>query len=273
MIQGFYTKPSMDKATAELFRSIPDGRIHGRPTHVESPWSQTHWRSFKSVKDGPCVCFGVLRGTGNIIKQCQNNNIDFYYGDHSYIFNDDTMTKEKSYRITKNDFQVRDIQELTKEEINRVEKIKNGNITPQPCKKNHHGYILICPPSHYSVKYFLNGKDWLKETEDIIRQNTDIPIKIRKKDDKHPLEKDIKNASIIVSYNSTVAIHALLAGVPSFCDKISAASNMSNLDYTDIENPFYPDNREEWLNTLLANQFTLEEMRNGYAWSKVNGNI
>ena len=36
------------------------------------------------------------------------------------------MTKEKSYRITKNDFQVRDIQELTKEEIKSISKKSEG---------------------------------------------------------------------------------------------------------------------------------------------------
>lgn len=266
MIQGFYTKPTMDSATVELFKSIPSGRIHGRPTQVVEPWEQTQWESFKSVKDGPCVCFGVLRGTGNIIKECQKENIDFYYGDHSYLFNR-AFKKEKSYRITKNDFQVRKIQELNEDELARVEKIK---VEIKPWKKTRGEYILICPPSKYSTHYFLNDKDWLKETEATLMRHTDRPIKIRKKDSKLPLDKDIEKAYAVVTYNSTVAIHAVLAGVASFCNDISASSPVSSSDFTAIENRFFPEYRKEWLNTLLANQFTFEEMRNGYAWSKVN---
>tara|TARA_Y100000004_G_scaffold179984_1_gene224144 strand:- start:1887 stop:2708 length:822 start_codon:yes stop_codon:yes gene_type:complete len=272
MVQGFYTKPTMDLATLKLFKSIPDGLIHGRPSYVTDQWERTQWQTFKSVEQGPCVCFGILRGTGEIIRECQDKGVDFYYGDHSYIFTD-TFKKEKSYRITKNNFQVNKMQELTKNEIARAEKIKNNNINPAPWKERTGHYILVCPPSKYVTKYFLDDKDWLAETEKVLMENTDRPIKVRTKDTQTPLDKDISHAHAVVTYNSTVAIHAILNGVPVFCDGVSVSNPVSSSNFADIETPFYPENRVEWLNWILSNQFTFEEMSNGYAWSKLNDKV
>ena len=39
-------------------------------------------------------------------------------------------------------------------------------------------------------------------------------------------------------------------------------------DFSKIEQPIKPD-REKWIDSLLANQFTMSEIRNGTAWRKV----
>jgi len=41
------------------------------------------------------------------------------------------------------------------------------------------------------------------------------------------------------------------------------------MDLSQIENPIYSNKREDWINSLLANQFTISEMKNGTAWKKL----
>jgi hypothetical protein len=44
---------------------------------------------------------------------------------------------------------------------------------------------------------------------------------------------------------------------------------MSLTDFAKIETPYYPDDRQEWIDTLVANQFTMSEIKNGTAWEHV----
>ena len=46
---------------------------------------------------------------------------------------------------------------------------------------------------------------------------------------------------------------------PSCCD------NMALQDISKIEQPFYPDNRWEWIKSLSYGQFSIEELENGFA--------
>jgi hypothetical protein len=41
---------------------------------------------------------------------------------------------------------------------------------------------------------------------------------------------------------------------------ISCGVPVSNMDLSQIENPIYSDKREDWIDSLLANQFTISEM-------------
>ena len=79
----------------------------------------------------------------------------------------------------------------------------------------------------------------------------------------------LSGAWAVVTCQSTAAVDALLEGVPSFCDKMSMAKPVSYTDLSLIDTPFYPDNREEWFNSLLANQYFINEIRDGTAWNRV----
>ena len=37
-----------------------------------------------------------------------------------------------------------------------------------------------------------------------------------------------------------------------------------------VNDPLYPMDRKPWINSLLANQFTMTEISNGTAWKAVN---
>ena len=79
----------------------------------------------------------------------------------------------------------------------------------------------------------------------------------------------MEGAWAIVSSQSTAAIDSLREGIPSFCESTSCALPMSLTDLSKIETPFYPDNREEWIDSLIANEYTLTEIGNGFAWNRL----
>jgi hypothetical protein len=73
---------------------------------------------------------------------------------------------------------------------------------------------------------------------------------------------------LLLLINSTAAIEAILAGVPSFCDNVSAANEVSESLYENIETPYYPDDDliKQWVDSLLSVQFTGDEFKDGTAY-------
>ena len=82
---------------------------------------------------------------------------------------------------------------------------------------------------------------WIDTHLTELQKYTDRNIIVRKKDTKVSLQKQLENCHAIVTHQSTAAIEAILAGVPSFCDNVSAANEVSESLYENIETPHYPD--------------------------------
>ena len=73
-----------------------------------------------------------------------------------------------------------------------------------------------------------------------------------------------------VTYNSNTMVASLTNGVPVFCDpQNSAAAPISETNFSKIETPKYGD-RIALFSSLAYNNWTLEEMANGTAWSMLN---
>jgi hypothetical protein len=69
---------------------------------------------------------------------------------------------------------------------------------------------------------------------------------------------------------SAAANEALLAGVPVFVTGECAARQMGRNALQHIEQPFYPDDREEWAGALAGAQWTEQELAKGAAWQYWN---
>jgi len=81
-----------------------------------------------------------------------------------------------------------------------------------------------------------------------------------------PLAEALKSAHCVVTYNSNIAVDALLAGVPVFAhDRGSMCWEVANKSLLCADVPNRPD-RTQWLNDLAYAQWTLQEMRRGEAW-------
>ncbi len=146
------------------------------------------------------------------------------------------------------------------------------DIKIRPWRKSGN-HIIVCPPVRdYDRAWFFNGDYWVKHVHKQIARATSRKISIRWRDDdprrlkdQPTLKQDLATAWALVTHESGVAIEALVAGVPVFLTGEGAARSMGRSDIHCIERPIYPDNRREWLGVLAANQWTLDEFRDGTA--------
>ena len=217
---------------------------------------------------GDAAMYGILRGTEEIIKECEDNSRDYYYIDLGY-FDRSTHTNNSYmgyYRVTKNANQCNIDKPATNEAVNRWE---NLNIKMKPWKKDGLS-IVVCPLSRFVGEFLgIKPSEWLRQTIDEIVMYTDRPVILKPKDSDQTLAMTLKSAHCIVAYNSNVLVESVLNGIPVFNTGPSCVAPVGLSDLRKIENPITP-NRGEWAANLAANQWTLNEMRNGKCWEDLN---
>lgn len=85
------------------------------------------------------------------------------------------------------------------------------------------------------------------------------------------VNETVRLAKCFVTWNSTSAVDALVAGVPVIaCHKSSIAWPVAQHSIDDVSNLRYPS-RRRWLASLGYAQWSLEEMRLGLPWRHLNG--
>ena len=231
----------------------------------------------------------VFRGMGKstYIKECVENNIDFYYVDTGYFPQDSKLW----HRFTKNNFQV--LNHLSSEEINKrtdIKIIKNKfyEITKKhfddykPITKVIGSKILIAPPTTKVFKHYdYNVSKWISETIEKIKKFTDREIivrhkpksrKVRINDNKFSDQLKNDNIHCVVTFSSIISVEAILNGYPVITLGPNAASYLSGDTIENIENPYFPDadKIKEHILYLSACQFKREHFSNGYALKTVN---
>ena len=75
----------------------------------------------------------------------------------------------------------------------------------------------------------------------------------------------------IVQYhiNQQYVCKSIMMDVTVLCNE-SMGVPVSLTDMTQIKDPLYTPEREYWIDSLLANQFTMSEIENGTAWKYVS---
>jgi len=235
----------------------------------------------------PCVFRGITRI--ETIKQCIDNNIDFYYIDTGYM---GCYPDKNWHRFTKNNFQtldhlnykqldfLTDVKKL-KERFASIMKVNYDSYKPKRPVKGEN--ILIIPPSAKVLRCLtINGHTNFKQDEYInfvskeIKKYTDRKIIVRQKPNRDERTKkgrnlldQLKNDKIhcLVAFNSIAAFEAIQGGYPAITLGPNAASFLSEKEIKNIENPYFADDdkiREHSL-YLSACQFNREEFRSGYA--------
>lgn len=194
----------------------------------------------------------------SVIKPAFNSGYTYYYADHLYM-----GRRYLFYRITKNRMQhtgngYSDCSRFNKLGI----KIKNWN-------KGRH--IVVCPPDKAFAELLgFNADAWVENTKNILTNNTDRDIIWRDRlNIQRPIQEDLEDAHALVTYMSNSAVDALIDGVPVFCNGECAGKSMGLSDFSQIENPIYPDDRLRFLSVLADNQWTMEEIRTGLCWKMI----
>lgn len=218
----------------------------------------------------PLVIRGIMKH--KIIKRCWQDQRQFYYMDSGYLGNRPNPNNPHGWkfyhRIVPNDLQHN---KVISRPADRLQKL-NINIRP---RQNHCQDILIVAPDEKPCAFYGTTLDaWLKNTIDTLKQHTDRPIRLRERpvsrlDRKTQKPEDwLANVHAVVTFNSTAATEAVLAGVPVF---VTAAANaarpVSNQDLSTIETPWFPDSDQvhEWACHLAYGQFHITELSNGTA--------
>jgi hypothetical protein len=118
---------------------------------------------------------------------------------------------------------------------------------------------------------------WERTAIEGIKYHTDRPIVFRPKTGvvgpidgtifgaDQLLSVQLDKAHAVVTHHSNVAVEGLVAGVPAFA-WYGVSSVMGLQDLSKIEAPYYPENREQWLNDVAYTQWSVDELRDGICW-------
>ena len=212
----------------------------------------------------PAFFYGMLRHNWRLRKQCIRTGRDWYLADNGYMR---PGQFQGYYRITRNALLCDGHSPPCTARLDAL------GVRPRPWRQNGR-YVLLCVPyTEYCGYWGFNGREWQKTQMAKLREATDRPIVLSYKPgdprmpaDQPPIESQLAGAWAVVAHDSNIAVDAIIAGVPVFVTGETPARLMGRADAADIEQPLYPDNRREWLATLAANQWTLDEFMSGRAW-------
>lgn len=137
-------------------------------------------------------------------------------------------------------------------------------LAPWRARRAGRHILLAMPGPAYGAIMGLDMRAWSADIQNRLLRVTDRPIRLRFKDARRPISADLADAWALVTHSSNASVDAVRAGVPAFVEPTAPTAPLGNLDLCDIENPAMPD-REHWWASLLAQQFTLDEMRIGVA--------
>lgn len=203
--------------------------------------------------DGPATCYGILRGCGDIIKQCQWVGRDFYHIDHGYMRRGHY---EGYYRVTRNAFQCDGTGGFAPDRFEAL------GIEPKPWQRDGDHVVVIPLTGAFGKFLNIDPDEWTNSVVAEIAAHTDRPVIVKRKDGT-PLRSVLTGAHCMVTHSSNAAVDALIEGLPVVTLGNSACAPVATA-LEEIESLRYPD-RDPWLWALAYNQFTLDEMRSGEA--------
>jgi len=231
--------------------------IYRAPNELTSPKiaKAFHHRYGFNIKDNNTYCGNGWLGFGSphnwqSLQDCFAMGDDFVYIDHAYFGRHDF------YRVTKNAYFHSGVGDP---DYGKLRMFYPRDI---PWRKSG-GRIVVCPQSDgFFIRRDIDPKKWLDDTCARIRTLTDRPITIRTKKDRIPFRVHLRDAWAVVSYSSNAGFEAIMQGVPAIYTADSHARLLAT-DFACIENPYYPDNRNQVAAVLAANQWRLDEIRDG----------
>lgn len=139
-------------------------------------------------------------------------------------------------------------------------------VAMDPWRTGTDGYVLVALPGQsYGAMLGMDMAAWSRDIVAKVRQHTARPILVREKGCRRPLADDLAGAFVLVTHSSKVAVDAVRAGVPVIVAPTNPAAPVGSTDLADIEDPPRPD-RAKWRASLMNQQFTIDEMRDGIAW-------
>lgn len=213
------------------------------------------------------VLWGVDRLTLPLWREIERTKHPFIYIDNGYFRS--KWTGGDYYRVTVNAPQHSGVGESDGARWRAL----GLNIAPWRKSGDH---ILIACQSDFWHERHGHGSA-AKFAERITRslhEHTERPVIARMKPigehKEPPLSEHFKNCWAVVSDSSMVALEGILSGIPAFMLAKSSLDTVASRELSNIETPFYPEDRERWAGVLADNQWTLSEIKAGLAWRTLN---
>lgn len=242
-------------------------RAEKSPACLRSVHASQHGAVYEFIpvsprKDALTVVYGILRGTGDILKECEDDGQDYLYCDHAYFdacrANIPQGSLEGYFRLVPNDRYFRDGGRMPSDRWDAL------GLAVKPWRKAGK-HIVVIPVSKFVAGYQgFDPQDWLRETVEELRKHTDRRIVIKPKDADQHFSAVLENAWAVVTLESNAAVQAIINGVPAFTSTSAAAAPMACQDLSLIETPPMPE-REQHLWDLSYQQFSRDEIRDGTA--------
>lgn len=128
------------------------------------------------------------------------------------------------------------------------------------------GERIVFIPAPKNPLQFHHDEKWNSKAIDQLCALSDREIYI--KDHKsNGMTEALKNCWAVVTHSSVAGVEAVINGIPVICPDTCPAWPVG-ADLSKIESPLMPE-RDKWVNTLTYSQFTLDELKNGYAWDTI----
>lgn len=227
---------------------------------------------------------GVLRGCAELMREVQHKGIDYYFIDHAYM-KGGVYVPPYWMRVTKNGF----VQNRLQTVVDKKRYIRNFKQDFASWRYQENKKIIVLPPT-YAIQYALNARSWTHKAVSSLKSriaHTNLEIEVMEKPDqpiidmstgltkgRTPKRKDnvnwdklLNQSYCVVAFNSKLALDALRKGIPVITTKFCPAYPLSNT-MNDILH-LHTWSREPLFESLSMGQFTLYEMRNGYAFTQL----
>ena len=147
----------------------------------------------------------------------------------------------------------------------------------QPARKSGRQVVIALQSPEFYARW--TGLDLRHYTAKMVRQvraATGRPVVLRHKPmgrlrRQPPLGEQLRNTWLLVTHSSAAALDALAAGVPVIVTEKTFCAARLATTFDRIEDPYRPsqDERRELFARIAGHQYTLDEMRSGEAWERL----
>lgn len=229
-----------------------------------------------SPQSDVAVFYGLALGCSRILADYRNSGRAAVYLDLGYWTRRITNRYDGFHKLVVND---RHPTAYLMAREHSPSRFQRHGVPLLPWRKDGRHIILAGMSAKAAMAEQLRPHSWEEQTIRRLRELTDRPIIYRPKpnwkaarpitgaafDPDSPIEKLLKGCHAVVTHHSNVAVEALVAGVPVFCEK-GAASLLSPSGLASIERPLMPENRAQWAHNLAWCQWSVAEMTEGHAY-------
>lgn len=216
-----------------------------------------------NLQHTPAISYGILRGTSAAYATAQNNGLDWYELDNGYFRRGHF---DGYYRISRNGLTVSYDRKLA-DHLN-FDRWRSLGFVIRDWVENRDGHFLVCPPTDAIEQFYgLEAGQWEINTVRELSKHGRM-IKVRRKDaGQVPLSDDLRGCFCVVTFNSNVALDALLEGIPAVTSEFHPVHSWNGISIDNInERNLYAADRLSLFKYLSHFQYRLEELEKPKAW-------